>query len=147
MGAPGAWTIYNTFKTQLGDAGVNFGSDTFKIALFTSSSIAINAAVSPATYSAFASDGHEVANANGYTTGGVTVAVTWTGSSTLTLGSANASWTATGGSITARAAVLYDSTTGQAVAYFLLDATPADVTVASGNTLTINNAANILTLT
>jgi hypothetical protein len=148
MGAPGPWTIYNTFKTQIGDAGINFGSDTFKIALFTSASIAINAAVSPATYSAFASDGHEVSSTStGYTTGGASVTVTWTGTSTLTLGASNPSWTAGTAGITARAAVLYDVTSGQAIAYMLLDATPADVTVASGNTLTINNAANIFTMT
>lgn len=147
MGAPSAWILYNGFKNNLGLANFNLGSDTVKMALFTSASIAINAAVATATYANFATDGHELANANGYTTAGVAVAVTWTGSSTLTLGAANASWTATGGSLTARAAVLYDSTTGYAIAYMLLDATPADVTVASGNTLTINDSANIFTLT
>lgn len=149
MAAPGPWTLYNTFKTALGNGGINFGSDTCKIALFTSASIAINSAVSPATYTAFATDGHEVGNGNGYTTAGVSVAVTWTGGSTLTLGAANASWNATGSGFTARAAVLYDDTNGskQAIAYCLLDSTPADVTVAAGNTLTINDSANIFTLT
>jgi hypothetical protein len=150
MGAPGPWTLYNTFKTALGNGGINFGSDTIMMALFTSASIAINTAVSPATYTAFAADGHEVSSTStGYTTGGVAVAVTWTGASTLTLGAANASWTASTAGITARAAVLYDNTNGskQAIAYMLLDATPADVTVASGNTLTINDSANIFTLT
>jgi len=45
-------------------------------------------------------------------------------------------WTASGGSITARFAVIYESA-GDVLLYCLLDDTPADVTATSGNTLTL----------
>jgi hypothetical protein len=151
MAAPGPWVLYNQFKKQLGLAQFTLNADTFYVALFTSASSAINAAVSVATYAAFASDGHEVGNGNGYTTGGVAVATpTWTGTSTLTFDVGNPSWTASSSGFTARAAVLYDSTTvggtNYAIAYMLLDSTPADVTTAAGNTLTIN-VSNIFSYT
>jgi hypothetical protein len=149
MAGPSAWLIYNQFKTNIGKKLLDLSVDTFKVALFTSPSSAINVAVSPATYTAFAADGNEVANGNGYTTTGVSVGVgTWTGTSTLTFDSADATWTASGAGFTARAAVLYDSTSAgkEAVCYCLLDSTPANVTVSSPNTLTLQ-IANILTLT
>jgi len=55
-------------------------------------------------------------------------------------------WTASGGSITARFAVLYENA-GDVVCYCLLDSTPADVTATDGNTLTITlHASGIFTL-
>jgi hypothetical protein len=78
-----------------------------------------------------------------YTLGGVALGgVSWTNSAGVeTFATGNASWTAAGGSITARYAVIYDVTTGDLLAYCLLDSTPADVTVTAGNTLTIQMAA------
>jgi hypothetical protein len=48
-------------------------------------------------------------------------------------------WTASGGSISARFAVIYDDSTTpkHLVCYSLLDTAPADVTATAGNTLTI----------
>ena len=137
MAATGPWVLYNQFKLKLGQKAIDLVNDHFKVALFTSASVAINAAVTPATYASFAADAHEVSNANGYTTGGAAVTPTWSGGSTVTLATTQPSWTASGAGITARAAVLYDSDTGDAVAYMLLDSTPADVSAASGNSLTI----------
>jgi hypothetical protein len=54
--------------------------------------------------------------------------------------STDATWTASGGSIVARFAVIYE-VTGNVVCYCLLDSTPADVTVTTGNTLTVQIAA------
>ena len=54
------------------------------------------------------------------------------------------SWTASGGSIVARFAVLYE-VSGDVLAYCLLDSTPADVTTTAGNTLTIS-AGNVFSL-
>lgn len=45
-------------------------------------------------------------------------------------------WTASGGSITARFAVIYE-VSGNVLCYCLLDSTPADVTATTGNTLTV----------
>ena len=59
---------------------------------------------------------------------------------------ADAVWTASGGSITARFAVIYESG-GNVLCYCLLDSTPADVTATDGNTLTVAlNASGIFTL-
>ena len=57
----------------------------------------------------------------------------------------DASWTASGGSITARFAATYE-VSGNIQVYCTLDSAPADVTVASGNTLTISGANNLFTL-
>ena len=149
MAGPGPFVLYNDFKSNLGKKLIDLSADTFKMALFTSASIAINAAVTPATYGSFAADANEVANGNGYTTAGVSCgAGSWTGTSTQTFDVADATWTASGAGFTARAAVLYDSTpaTKYAVAYCLLDSTPANVSVAAANTLTLQ-IANVLTLT
>jgi hypothetical protein len=51
----------------------------------------------------------------------------------------NPVWTASGGSIVARFAVLYKVSSDDVMAYCLLDATPADVTVTTGNTLTLDS--------
>ncbi len=134
--APSKWNVYNQPLNELGKALWDFtAGHTFKVALFTSASSAINVAVNPATYTAFAADGHEVAAGNGYSTGGVSVGVSsWTDASGVeqfTL--ANASWQPTGAGITFRAAVIYDSTDAskRALAYCLGDSTPADVTAAA----------------
>ena len=143
--AAGAWTIYNEFKLTLGNKTVDLTNDAFKIALFQSTSNAGAATLSTAQYATLT---NQVSGTNGYTTGGTSVAVTWTRSTgTCTYDTADASWTASGGSITGRFAVLYDNTTANKdlVAYMLLDSTPADVTVTDGNTLTIQ-VANVFTL-
>lgn len=93
----------------------------------------------------------EIANGNGYTTGGYTLL-----SPVLTeitkgykFSSANPSWTATGGNIPAwRYAVFYvsgtvEGMTNPLIGYFIGDDTPADVPATSvGNTLTITCPAN-----
>jgi len=141
--AAGNWTIYNKFKLALGNKAENLGSDTFKMALFASTSNVGSASLSPATY---AGATNELSTANGYTAGGVTLtSVSWTDASgTETFTCANPSWTASGGTITARFAVIYNSTSGDLVCYCLLDSTPADVSVTTGNTLTIQiNATGV----
>ncbi|MFP9058875.1 hypothetical protein, partial [Enterococcus faecalis] len=76
---------------------------------------------------------NEVAQANGYTTGGVAVTLTLSGTTSVTASfSTNPTWTASGGSITARWAVLYELG-GNVLCYVLLDNTPADVTTTNGN--------------
>jgi len=124
-----AWVYYDSFKAELLDEGHQLATDTIKVALFTSS-------YSPnvATDTTYAGLTNEVANANGYTTGGVTCASTTTGNN---FDIADAQWTATGGSIAGRYAVIYNSTTGGLIGYSLLDNTPADVTATDTNTFTV----------
>jgi hypothetical protein len=140
--AAGNWNVYNDFKAQSFKKVMDLdATDTIKVALVTSSSNAINVALVGATYGALT---NEVANGSGYTTGGATAASpTITGggaTATITFDTNGVAWTASGGPIVARAAVIYDSTTGDLIAYCLLDSAPADVTVPDGVTLTINIA-------
>jgi hypothetical protein len=138
MAAPGAWTLVNSARGDILNGTFVVGSG-YKVALVTSSS---NIAASSEAWSAVT---NEVANGNGYTTGGVSVTLSQTGTTSVNVFFAsNPSWTASGGSITARWAVLY-KTGSDVLAFSLLDSAPADVVVASGNTLTIksdNTASN-----
>lgn len=131
--AAGAWTPTNSTRTKILNGQFDFDSDTFKVALFLSTS---NISASSTTYAGVT---NEHANANGYTTGGITTALTLSGTTSVTASfTSNPVWTASGGSITARFAVLYESG-GDVAFYCLLDSTPADVTATSGNTLTIDS--------
>lgn len=145
--AASSWTIYHEFKLNLGEKVIDMSSDTFKMALFLSTSNAGSASLATAQYATLT---NQHSNANGYTTGGVTCARTWTnGSGTITFDVADAQWTASGGSITARFAVIYDdtATNKDLVCYSILDSTPADVTVTTGNILTVQiNASGVFTL-
>ena len=148
--AANAWKKYESFPEYMGDGTIDMDTHTFKVALYLSSSNA--ATVTTNTVKADLTNEH--ANGNGYTTGGATLAsVTWTHSTgTTTFDCADPTWTASGGNIVARFAVIYDDTpTSPAdplVCYSLLDNTPADVTVPDGSTLTLQiNASGILTVT
>ena len=138
MAAPGAWTLTNTTRQKILDGTFVVGSG-YKVALVTSTS---NIGAASTTYAGVT---NEVASGNGYTTGGVSVTLSQTGTTSVNVYfSSNPSWTASGGSITARYAVLY-KTGSDVLCYSLLDSAPADVVVASGNTLTVksdNTASN-----
>lgn len=129
--AAGAWTFTNAGRTYFLDGTFDLNSDTFKIALFLSTS---NIGAGSTTYAGLT---NEHSNANGYTTGGNAVTGSLSGTTTVTFDTTDpTAWTASGGSITARFAVLYE-VSGNVVAYCLLDSTPADVTATAGNTLTV----------
>lgn len=138
--AAGAWTLTDEGRTRLTN-GEWLDGDTYKIALFLSTS---NIGASSTTYAGLT---NEHSNANGYTTGGKSVTISRSGTTTVTIDSTDpAAWTASGGSITARFAVLYE-VSGRVFAYCLLDSTPADVTATDGNTLTITiHASGVLTV-
>jgi hypothetical protein len=142
----GKWKLYDTAKEKIGQGIIDLDSHTFKIAKFLSTSNA-----NTLTHDELADLTNEHANANGYTTGGSTLAsVTWTRSgSTCTFDAADSVETATGGSIAARFEVIYDSSVAgnPLVAVCLLDTAPADVTATAGNTFTTAfNASGIFTL-
>lgn len=144
--AAGKWKLYDTAKEKIGQGLIDLDGHTFKIALFLSTSNC-----DTLTHDELADLTNQHANGNGYTTGGATLAsVTWTNSSgTITFDAADAQWTASGGSITARFAVIYDDTPAgdPLLAVCLLDTAPADVTATDTNTFTIQfNASGIFTL-
>lgn len=129
----GTWTFPNGARTNLLNGTFDIDSNTWRVALVTSSS---NIGSSTTTWAGVT---NEVAQANGYTTGGVAVTLTLSGTTSVTASfSTNPTWTASGGSITARWAVLYELG-GNVLCYVLLDNTPADVTTTNGNSLTIDS--------
>lgn len=131
LGAAGAWVFTNGGRTSLLDGTFDIDSDTWKMALFLSTS---NIGATSTTYAALT---NEHANANGYTTGGIAVTLTLAGTMTVTVDiDTDPVWTAAGGSIVARFAVIYE-VGGNVLCYCLLDSTPADVTATTGNTLTV----------
>lgn len=139
--AAGSWTFTNTGRTSLLNGTFDIDSDTWKMALFLSTS---NLGASTTTYAGVT---NEHANANGYSTGGASVTLTLSGTTTVTIDiSTDPVWTASGGSITARFAAIYE-VSGSVLCYCLLDSTPADVTATDGNTLTVQiNASGVFTL-
>jgi hypothetical protein len=135
------WRFTNAAAQDLYNGTFDLDTDTFFVALFLSTS---NIGPTSTTYAGLT---NEHANANGYTTGGINVgSLALSGGPTVTVDeTTNPQWTASGGSITARWAVLYESG-GRVLCYSLLDTTPADVTATDGNTFTINfDAAGIWT--
>ena len=139
--AAGSWTFTNGGRTSLLDGTFDINSDTWKMALFLSTS---NISASSTTYAGLT---NEHANANGYATGGNTITLTLSGTTTVTVDiSTDPVWTASGGSIVARFAVIYE-VSGNVLCYCLLDNSPADVTATSGNTLTVAaHASGVFTL-
>ena len=140
--AAGAWTFPNGARTDLLNGTFDLDTNTFLMALFLSTS---NIGATSTTYAGLT---NEHANANGYTTGGVSMGpLTLAGTTTVTVDDpADVVWTASGGSIVARFAVIYESG-GNVLCYCLLDSTPADVTATTGNTLTVSlSASGIFTL-
>lgn len=152
MAAAGKWKMYDLAKKYVGDGTHDLDDTTnWKMALFLSTSNCNTLSVGTAVYGDLT---NEHANANGYMTGGVAIgSETWTNSAgTITFDAADGVWTASGGSITARFAVIYRNATVNSIVkpllcVCLLDTAPADVTATSGNTLTVqNNASGVLTL-
>jgi len=140
-GAAGAWVFTDEGRTKLLDGTFDIDTDSFKSALFLSTS---NIGAASTTYAAVTG---EHANGNGYTTGGIAVALTLAGTTTVTVDiTTDPVWTASGGSITARFAVIYE-VSGRVLCYCLLDSAPADVTATDGNTLTVaTHTSGVFTL-
>lgn len=139
--AAGAWTFTDATRTSLLDGTFDVADDTFKMALFLSTS---NIGAASTTYAGVT---NEHANANGYATGGIAVDLTLAGTTTVTVDIAtDPVWTASGGSIVARFAVIYE-VGGNVLCYCLLDSAPANVTATDGNTLTVAaHASGVFTL-
>ena len=141
--AAGNWTFTDNSRTAMLDGTLDFDTGTFRLALFLSTS---NLAAGSNLYSSLT---NEHANSFGYTTTGQSFGVlTLAGTTTVTVDDpADIVWTASGGPITAKWGVLYESGSSKIVCYFTLDSGGADVTATDGNTLTVAlNASGIFTL-
>jgi len=117
---------YNKFQPAIENLfeNINSGSDAWVIKLAT----AVSQAAGTIT---------EVANGNGYTTGGnaaATVSATQSGGTYKLVLSSPTAWTASGAGFSFQYAVLTDSTTGTNVAYWDYGSSQ---TVAAGETVTV----------
>ena len=128
-----AFNKFNAFAAAMPNGGVNLASDALKVMLTNTAPIASNTQYSDIS-------GNEVANGNGYVTGGVAVTTT---SSTQTggvykyVGSvASPTWTATASVGPFRYAVLYDTTSATKSLIGWWDY-GSNVTLSSTNTFTI----------
>jgi len=118
--------VYNKFQPAIENLfeNINAGSDSWVIKLAT----AVSQAAGTIT---------EVANGNGYTTGGnaaATVSATQSGGTYKLVLSSPTAWTASGAGFSFQYAVLTDSTTGTNVAYWDYGSSQA---VAAGETVTV----------
>lgn len=150
--AAGKWKLYDLAKKYLADGTFDLdASSSWKMALFLSTS---NANTLGSSIDVYGDLTNEHANASGYTTGGVALTnPTWVNSSgTITFDIDDAAWTASGGSIVARFAVIYwngtlNSIVKPLLCVSLLDVAPADVTTTTGNIFTVQiNASGVFTL-
>jgi hypothetical protein len=145
--AAGKWKLYAKAKEAIANGDIDLNGHSFKIALFLSTSncdtLTAHDQLTDLT--------NQVATAFGYTqnTKAVTLAVSESGGTVTVDETTNPVWTASGGPITARFAVIYDDThaNDMPLCVCLLDTAPADVTATDGNTFTITmNAGGIFTL-
>lgn len=140
--AAGAWTFTSAGRTNILDALFDVDSDTYKMALFLSTS---NLGAASTT---FAGVTNEVGTTNtGYTAGGASIALTKSGTTTVTVVMTTApQWTAGSANLTAKFAAIYE-VGGNVLCYCTLDAGGADVTATNGNTLTVgSNGGTVFTL-
>lgn len=142
--AAGPWVVYNDFKASAYKKLMDLnGGDTIKVMLVASTSNAMNAALVSAVKATVT---NELSTSGGYTAGGATAgSATISGggaTATATFDTANVSWTGSGSGFAARAAVMYDDTAASdnLIAYMLLNSTPADVTILTGEQLILTIA-------
>lgn len=152
MAAAGKWKAYDFAKKYLGDGTIDLDLTTnWRCALFLSTSNCNTLSVGTGVYGDLT---NEHANANGYTTlGNALTGVAWTRAADVTTFDCNDTvWTAAGGSIVARFAVIYKDATVNGIVrpllcVCLLDTAPADKTATDGNTLSIvMNASGVISL-
>jgi hypothetical protein len=134
-------SLFNHTAKRFAD-GANAVGDTYKVALYT-------AATFDATATTLAGiTKTEVASGSGYTTGGVTlanVAVTTVTTNGAKFDADDASWTASGGSITASYAILYNDTDADDPPVALIDFDGSEVAADGTDFLIVWNADGIFT--
>jgi hypothetical protein len=134
-------SLFNHTAKRFAD-GANAVGDTYKVALYT-------AATFDATATTLAGiTKTEVADGDGYTTGGVTltnVAVTTVSTNGAKFDADNASWSATGGGITASYAIIYNDTDADDPPVALIDFGGSEVASDGTEFLIVWNASGIFT--
>jgi len=140
--AAGKWKVYAKAKLAIANGELDLDTHSFKINLYLSTS---NCDTLTA-HDALADLTNQVATNFGYTqdTKAVTITTADSGGTITVDETTNPVWTASGGSITARFAVIYDDSHANKMplCVCLLDTAPADVTATTGNTFTITQSAS-----
>lgn len=138
--AAGTWVLYNTAKQRSLDGTLDVNAKQIKIQLVTSTytpSLAHLSLTTTTIASNKAANTNPASGLDTYTTGESSLVAT--GNNYRWDISATSVWTATGGSIVAKYAILAEATDNQLVGYCdLATGTASGVTVTSGNTLTIS---------
>lgn len=136
-------SLYNHTSKRFAD-GSNAVGDTYKVLLATAATFsAANTTLAGITYT-------EVANGNGYTTGGATlsnVAVTTVTTNDAKFDADDVTWTASGGAITASYAILYNSTDANSPPVAFIDFGGSESAGDSTDFKIIWNASGIFTFT
>lgn len=144
--AAGAWQVFRRAKTKLLNGLFDLDSNTFKMALTTASQALTDDFAGSSTDCRYADLTNEVANGNGYTTGGKTLTPSLTRSgATVTWDVDDQSWTSS--TITAKYAVIYaDNTNDDLLAFCELD-TGGSVSTTNGTLAVTIHANGVFTLT
>lgn len=137
------FVMFDEALSNIGKGLIDLDTNSFKVAL-------TNTAPTQDTNTQL-SDITQIANGNGYTTGGVAVTVTWveTGAGTgiWRFDTSDPSWTASGGDIPAhRYAVWYDDTSAADLLLGYVDMGSSSV-IANGNTRTWNVPSGVFEIT
>lgn len=140
--AASAYLLYNRAKRKIGAGTINLTAGIPRMAFFTSASNA-----STVTLSILSQVTNQVANGNGYVTGGKSLTgVAWTtgvSAGQIKFDSNDPLWTATGGNIANVKFGVIHFSAGAASGHLLCwsKLSTAQFTVSSGNTLTVQQAA------
>lgn len=144
-----SWRLYDAFMLAKNDGTIDFANDVFKVALLSDLYVP-----NQNTDAEFTDGGgnyintNELAQANGYTTGGEVTTVTLSQTAgNINLAGTNVGWVANGGSIVPSWAVLYNVDNNVLVAFSMLDnvnvyPTPEPVYVTDTNAYNINIETN-----
>lgn len=136
-------SLYNHTRARFA-SGANAVGDTYKVKLLT-------AATFNATHTTLAATGGtEVANGNGYTTGGATLAnaaVTTVNTNEAKFDADDVTWAASGGAITASFAILYNDTDADDPPVAFIDFDGAQTAGTGTDFKIIWNANGIVTFT
>jgi hypothetical protein len=136
-------SLYNHTARRFAE-GTNASTDTYKVALYTAATFdATDTTLAGVTKT-------EVANGNGYTTGGVAlsgVTVTIVGTNGAKFDASDATWSATGGSITAEYAILYNDTDSGDPPVAFIDFGQSETAVSGTDFLVVWDSDGIFTWT
>lgn len=143
--AAGPWQVFRRAKTKLANGAFDLDSGAFLMALTTDAQALTDDFAGSSTDCRYADLTAEVANGNGYTTGGKSLTATWTRSgATVTFDCDDQAWAAS--TITAKYAVIYSNNTNDDLLCFCELDTGGSVSTVSGTLTVTINASGVFTL-